>query len=317
MVVGSGGPASTDTIYPNIMNALFGTKFRVVHGYEAAAQTHIAMERGEVDGRCGMTWDTLQAIKPEWIAEKKVRILVQFALEKHPDLPDVPSVFDFARNEEERQILALWSAPNKMGRPFYAPIELPKDRAELLRRSFDRTMKDPALLAEVEKTKLFVAPTTGEEISALIERIYATPADVVAKALEASKGASNQQCHPELRRTVHEQAGIRLARGSPRRGHCQRPVWRPGPRERRRAISRARRRTSRGFRISPASTGRPMAARKACGGSRASSTRSGSRRRCSATGARPSSIRTRSRNMCAPAMTWPGTATCRTRCSRS
>src|ERR1700754_2900593 len=105
MVVGSGGPASTDTIYPNVLNALFGTKFRVVHGYEAAAQTHIAMERGEVDGRCGMTWDTLQAIKPEWVTEKKVRILVQFALEKHPDLPDVPSVFDFARNEEERQIL--------------------------------------------------------------------------------------------------------------------------------------------------------------------------------------------------------------------
>jgi tripartite-type tricarboxylate transporter receptor subunit TctC len=188
MVVGSGGSASTDTIYPNIMNAMFGTKFRVVHGYEAAAQTHIAMERGEVDGRCGMTWDTLQAIKPDWITGKKVRILVQFALEKHPDLPDVPSVFDFARSDEERQILALWSAPNKMGRPFYAPMELPKDRAELLRRSFDRTMKDPALVAEVKKTKLFVSPTTGEAIDALIKKIYATPKDVVAKALEASKG---------------------------------------------------------------------------------------------------------------------------------
>jgi tripartite-type tricarboxylate transporter receptor subunit TctC len=188
MVVGSGGPASTDTLYPNIMNAMFGTKFRVVHGYEAAAQTHIAMERGEVDGRCGMTWDSLQAIKPEWIAEKKVRILVQFALDKHPDLVGVPSVFDFARNEEERQILALWAAPNKMGRPFYAPAELPKDRAEILRRSFDRTMKDPALAAEVEKTKLFVSPITGEQIGALIEKIYATPKDVVAKALEVSKG---------------------------------------------------------------------------------------------------------------------------------
>jgi tripartite-type tricarboxylate transporter receptor subunit TctC len=188
MAVGSGGPASTDTIYPNIMNALFGTKFRVILGYEAAAQTHIAMERGEVDGRCGMTWDTLQSIKPDWISQKKVRILVQFALEKHRDLKDVPSVFDFARNEEERQILALWSAPNKMGRPFYAPIELPKDRAELLRRSFDRTMKDPALLKEVKKTKLFVSPSTGEQVHALIDRIYATPANVVAKALAASKG---------------------------------------------------------------------------------------------------------------------------------
>ena len=188
MVVGSGGPASTDTIYPNLMNALFGTKFRVVGGYEAAAQTHIAMERGEVDGRCGMTWDALQAVKPEWISEKKVRILVQIALEKHPDLKDVPSASDFARNEEERQIIALWAAPNKMGRPFYAPTELPKDRAELLRRSFDRTMKDPALLAEAEKTKVFVDATTGEQVHALIDRIYATPQDVVAKALEASKG---------------------------------------------------------------------------------------------------------------------------------
>jgi tripartite-type tricarboxylate transporter receptor subunit TctC len=188
MVVGSGGTASTDTIYPNLLNALFGTKFRVVHGYEAAAQTHIAMERGEVDGRCGMTWDALQAVKPDWITEKKVRSLVQIALEKHPDLADVPSALELARNDEERQIIALWAAPNKMGRPFYAPIELPKDRAELLRRSFDRTMKDPALLAEAEKTKVFVSPLTGEAVHALIERIYATPKDVVAKALEASKG---------------------------------------------------------------------------------------------------------------------------------
>jgi len=188
MVVGSGGPASTDTIYPNLMNAMFGTRFRVVGGYEAAAQTHIAMERGEVDGRCGMTWDALQAIKPEWITDKKVRILVQIALEKHPDLKEVPSLVELARTDEERQIVALWAAPNKMGRPFYAPAELPKDRAEVLRRSFDRTMKDPALLAEAKKTKVFVSPTTGEQIHALIERIYATPPSVVAKALEASKG---------------------------------------------------------------------------------------------------------------------------------
>ena len=188
-VVGSGGTASTDTIYPNLLNALFGTKFRVVHGYEAAAQTHIAMERGEVDGRCGMTWDALQAVKPDWITEKKVRILVQVALEKHPDLKDVPSASDLARNQEERQIVDLWAAPNKMGRPFYAPIELPKERAELLRRSFDRTMKDPTLLAEAKKTKVFVDASTGEQVHALIDRIYATPESVVAKALEASKGS--------------------------------------------------------------------------------------------------------------------------------
>jgi tripartite-type tricarboxylate transporter receptor subunit TctC len=187
MVVGSGGPSSTDTIYPNLMNTLFGTRIRVVGGYAAAAQTHLAMERGEVDGRCGMTWDALQSIKPEWIVEKKVRILVQIALEKHPDLRDIPSVFDFAKDEAERQILALWAAPNKMGRPFYAPIELPKERAQVLRRAFDRTMKDPALLAEVKKTRLFVDPLTGEQIEALLKRIYATPKAIVARAIEASK----------------------------------------------------------------------------------------------------------------------------------
>lgn len=189
MVVGSGGTASTDTIYPNLMNALFETRFRVVHGYEAAAQVHIAMERGEADGRCGMTWDSLQAVKPDWITDKKVRILVQVALEKHPDLKDVPSLIDLARNDEQRQIIALWSAPNKMGRPFYAPAELANDRAEVLRRSFDRTMKDPALLAEAKKTKVFVSPSTGEQVQALIERIYATPRNVVDRALEASKGS--------------------------------------------------------------------------------------------------------------------------------
>ena len=189
MVVGSGGPASTDTIYPNVMNALFGTKFRVVHGYEAAAQTHIAMERGEVDGRCGMTWDTLQAIKPEWITEKKVSILVQFALEKHPDLPNVPSVFDFA---QERR-----GAPDPR-----AMVGAQQDGPSVL--CADRTAEGPRRAAapqlrphhegsrrcspKSKKTKLFIAPTTGEEIHALIERIYATPPNVVAKALEASKG---------------------------------------------------------------------------------------------------------------------------------
>jgi tripartite-type tricarboxylate transporter receptor subunit TctC len=187
MNVGSGGPASTDTIYPMIMNHLFGTKFNVINGYPAAAETQLAMQRGEVDGRCGITWDTLQSMAPQWIAEKKVRILVQFALEKHPDLPDVPSVFDLATTEEQRQILTFWAAPNKMGRPFFAPPNMAPDRADMLRQAFDETLKDPELLAEVERTKLLVHPTSGKEVETLIKRVYATPKDIIEKAAAASR----------------------------------------------------------------------------------------------------------------------------------
>ncbi len=188
MVVGSGGPASTDTIYPNVMNSLFGTKFKVIGGYKAANESNLAMERGEIDGRCGITWDTLQALNTEWLRDRKIRILVQFALDKHPDLPDVPWVFDMAKTEEQRQILTVWAAPNKMGRPFFAPPGLAPERLQMLRRAFDATMKDPALLAEVAATKLWINPITGEEVEDLLHRVYQTPRDVVAKAALASKG---------------------------------------------------------------------------------------------------------------------------------
>jgi tripartite-type tricarboxylate transporter receptor subunit TctC len=188
MVVGTSGPSSTDAIYPNVMNALFGTRFKVVGGYQAAAESNIAMERGEIDGRCGTTWDTLVALNADWLRDKKIRLLVQFALDKNPELPDVPSVFDLARTEEERQILALWAAPNKMGRPFFAPPAMAPARVELLRRAFDAALRDPELLAEAARMQLAVAAITGEQVQALIRQVYATPKDVVAKAASAGAG---------------------------------------------------------------------------------------------------------------------------------
>ncbi len=188
MVVGTSGPSSTDAIYPNVMNALFGTRFKVVGGYQAASESNIAMERGEIDGRCGITWDTLVSLNADWLREKKIRLLVQFALDKNPELPDVPSVFDLARTEEERQILAVWAAPNKMGRPFFAPPGMPPARVVLLRRAFDAAMQDPELLAEAARMQLAVAAITGEQVQALIRQVYATPLEVVAKAALAGAG---------------------------------------------------------------------------------------------------------------------------------
>jgi tripartite-type tricarboxylate transporter receptor subunit TctC len=188
MVVGSSGPASTDSIYPNVLNALHGMKFKVVEGYKSATETHIAMERGKVDGRCGISFDTLQALNADWLRERKVRMLVQIGLDKLPELAGVPSVFDLSVSEEQRQIWALWAAPLKMGRPFFAPPAMSAERVNVLRRAFDATMADPELRAEAAKMNLAVEPSTGEQVAALLRQIYATPKVVVEKAAAASKG---------------------------------------------------------------------------------------------------------------------------------
>jgi tripartite-type tricarboxylate transporter receptor subunit TctC len=188
MVVGTSGPASTDAIYPNVLNALHGMKYKVVGGYKSATETHIAMERGEVDGRCGISWDTLQALNADWLRDSKIRILVQIGLDKISDLAGVPSVFDLSRTEEERQIWSLWAAPLKVGRPFFAPPGMAADRATLMRHAFDATMKDPELRVEAAKMNLAVDASNGDEVAALLKQIYATPKAVVEKAALASKG---------------------------------------------------------------------------------------------------------------------------------
>jgi tripartite-type tricarboxylate transporter receptor subunit TctC len=188
MIVGSSGPASTDSIYPNVLNHLHGMKFKVVEGYKSATEVHIAMERGEAEGRCGISWDTLQALNADWLRDRKIRILVQIGLDKVADLAGVPSVFDLAKTEEERQIWALWAAPLKMGRPFFAPPGMAAERVTLLRRAFDAAMNDPELRAEAAKMNLAIAPITGEQVAELLRRVYATPKAVVEKAAAASKG---------------------------------------------------------------------------------------------------------------------------------
>ena len=188
MVVGSSGPASTDSIYPNVLNFLHGMKIKVVEGYKSVTETHIAMERGEVDGRCGISWDTLQALHADWLRDQKVRILVQVGLDKVRELSGVPSVFDLAKTEEERQIWSLWSAPLKMGRPFFAPPGMAPDRVDLMRRAFDAVMRDPELRADAARMRIAIEPITGEDVAALLYQVYATPKAVVEKAALASKG---------------------------------------------------------------------------------------------------------------------------------
>jgi tripartite-type tricarboxylate transporter receptor subunit TctC len=186
MAVGASGPSSTDSIYPNVLSHLFGMKFKVISGYASSPEMSLAIERGELDGRCGLTWSSLQSVNANWIKDRKVRILLQFALDRNPALKDVPTVLDLARNDEDRQILTLWAAPNTMGRPYFAPPGMASERTDMLRRAFDATMMDPAYIADAEQMGLGVDAITGEDVAKLVDRVYATPKAIVEKAAIAA-----------------------------------------------------------------------------------------------------------------------------------
>jgi hypothetical protein len=147
----------------------------------------LAMERGEVEGNCGLGWTFLKLRKADWLREKKINILFQWALRRHPDLPDVPLIIDSAKSPADRQVFELLLAPQDMGRPFFAPPGVPADRVAALRAAFARTFADPQFLADADKMGLEVQHRGGEEVQQLVERIYASPADVVARAKAAAE----------------------------------------------------------------------------------------------------------------------------------
>lgn len=183
-IIGAQAPGSTQYDYPVLANALFGTKFKVITGYQATPKIHLAMESGEVHGTWA-NWSTLKAIGSQWLEQKKVRILVQWALRKHPELGNVPIILDQAKSEADQQALRLALARLEFGRPFFLPPNVPADRVNAIRRAFDATMKDKDFLAEAERLKIEIDPLTGEQVGTLIAQIYKTPADTVARVRAA------------------------------------------------------------------------------------------------------------------------------------
>jgi tripartite-type tricarboxylate transporter receptor subunit TctC len=184
MIVGAQAPGSTQYDYPMLAKELFGMKFKVITGYEATPKIHLAMERGEVHGTWA-NWSTLKAIAGNWVEEKKIRILAQWALKKHPEMPNVPMFLDVAKTDAERQALALALGRLEFGRPFFMPPNVPAERVAAVRRAFDATMKDKAFLEEADKLKIEVDPLTGEQVAALVEQLYKTPPDTVARVRAA------------------------------------------------------------------------------------------------------------------------------------
>jgi tripartite-type tricarboxylate transporter receptor subunit TctC len=180
-VGGTGGGSDTD-VFPQIVNGVLGTKMRLISGYPGGNDVGLAMERGEVQGRCGWSWSSVMSTHKDWVDNKKITILVQLSLAKHPDLPDVPLIVDLAKTDEQRQILKLIFARQVMGRPYLAPPNVPKDRVQALRTAFMDTMKDPEFLAAAEKAKLEITPVTGEAIEKLVQEVYQTPPEIARKA---------------------------------------------------------------------------------------------------------------------------------------
>jgi tripartite-type tricarboxylate transporter receptor subunit TctC len=174
IVGGTGGSADSDQ-FPKIINGVLGTKFKLVSGYPGGNDIEFAMERGEVDGRCGYSWTTLISTRKAWYESGTVKVLVQLALAKHKDLPDVPLIMDLAKTQDQRDVLRLIFVRAALGRPFLAPPDLPADRLDALRQAFDATMKDPAFLAEAKKARLEINPVKGEDVKRLVADVYASP----------------------------------------------------------------------------------------------------------------------------------------------
>jgi tripartite-type tricarboxylate transporter receptor subunit TctC len=182
--VGGEGAGSDPDTYSALIRNVFGAKLKLVTGYHGTSDIILAIERGEVDGRCGWSWSSIKSTRAAWITEKKLNYVTHNSEQKAEELPHVPSIMDFANNRQ-KQVIRLVTSRQVMGRPFAAPPGVPEDRKQALRRAFDDTLKDPAFLDEAGKLKLEVNPVSGAEVDKLVAELYRTPKDIVEEARKA------------------------------------------------------------------------------------------------------------------------------------
>jgi tripartite-type tricarboxylate transporter receptor subunit TctC len=186
VIVAATGATGNSATMPKLLNAMLGTKFKVVTGY-STSESRLAVERGEAEGICGLSFSTLKASNPDWIENKRINVLVQTGTKPQPGLPEVPLLIDLVANADDKKVLEILAYPEEMGRPIFMPPGTPKPLVETMRRAFDATMKDPVFLAEGEKSRLELDPVTGEEMEQMIGRAFATPKQILQRAMELSK----------------------------------------------------------------------------------------------------------------------------------
>jgi tripartite-type tricarboxylate transporter receptor subunit TctC len=181
-MVGTTGAGAEMTTFNATISKMLGAKLKVVRGYLTSTDIDLAIERGELQGRCGVSYGSLRANKPEWLQNDYVTVLIQLGLVKHPDMPDAPLLIDLVKDQNDRAALELMLAPSNMARPFFAPPGVPAERIAILRKAFDAAMKDPALIEEAAKARLELSPMGGAEMQTLLSKLHALPQPVLERA---------------------------------------------------------------------------------------------------------------------------------------
>jgi tripartite-type tricarboxylate transporter receptor subunit TctC len=184
--LGGEGSGADPDVFALLYKNVFGAKVKLVSGYPGTNDTALAMERGEIDGFCGLSWSTLKSRHPDWLKDKSINLIVQAGLKKERELPEVPSALDLARTQEQHQILKLILVSQEMARPFAAPPGLPADRKAVLIAAFEDTLRDRNFLAEAMRENLDIDPVSAREVDSLMAEVYATPKAVTDKAAKAT-----------------------------------------------------------------------------------------------------------------------------------
>jgi tripartite-type tricarboxylate transporter receptor subunit TctC len=188
VLMGSTGAGSYTGLYPTLLNNLIGTKFKVVSGYKSTAEIHIAMERGEVQGRAGNLFSSLLSQNKDWLDDKKIKILMQVGSKRDTDLKDVPLKTELTSDPEKKRILTIYSGDVALGRSFITTPGVPADRLAALRKAFDETIKDPEFLADAKNINMQIRPLGHEELAAAANEILSTPPELIEKARKAKEG---------------------------------------------------------------------------------------------------------------------------------
>jgi tripartite-type tricarboxylate transporter receptor subunit TctC len=188
--VGASGSGSQSNLNPQVYNAFLGTKFKVITGYPGTKDITLAVERGELDGIAGWSWDSLKLERPEWATSKDVTLVMQVSDKRHPEIPDVPNIYDYVDNPDDKATLELIFGHQLLGRPFMMAPGVPRDRVEAARRAFDLTMKDPKFRSDADAMRLEIDPVGGEEIEVHVKRIFSMPKALIDKAAVTIKAAT-------------------------------------------------------------------------------------------------------------------------------
>jgi tripartite-type tricarboxylate transporter receptor subunit TctC len=185
LVVGGTGAGSQMETMPVMLDKLFGARLKVISGYRGGNDIYLAMERGEIQGRCGGLISSINSTRPDWFAKKLVNVPIQIAAARNPLFPDAPAIMEFAKDERTRKILQLILAPLEMDRPILAPPGVPEERVAALREAFHAAMNDPAFIAEAEKDHLEIREVSGRRIAEILKDAFAMPPEIAKAATEA------------------------------------------------------------------------------------------------------------------------------------